>query len=47
MKSVPRERRQVKGEALLSDAIAAGEEALRQLVVQRLNALLVMAVSYL
>lgn len=47
MKSVTRERRQVKGEALLSDAIAAGEEALRQLVVRRLNALLVMAVSYL
>ena len=44
MSSVTRERRQINGEALLSDAIAAGEEALGQMVVRRLNELLVMAV---
>jgi hypothetical protein len=47
MKSVTRERRRVKGEALLFDAIAAGEEALAQMVVRRLNELLVMVVTYL
>lgn len=47
MSSVTRERRQVNGEALLSDAIEAGREALAQMVVRRLNELLVMAVSYL
>ncbi len=47
MSSVARERRRVNGEALLSDAITAGEEALAQMVVRRLNELLVMAVTYL
>jgi hypothetical protein len=49
MNSVTREReqRQVNGKALLSDAIAAGEEALAQMVVRRLNELLLMAVTYL
>lgn len=47
MSSVARERRQVNGEGLLADAIAAGEEALRQMVVQRLNELLVGVVTYL
>jgi putative transposase len=47
MSSVTRERRQLNSEALLSDAIAAGEEALAQMVVRRLNELLVMAVTYL
>ncbi len=47
MSSVTREGRHVNGGALLADAIAAGEEALRQMVVGRLNELLVMAVTYL
>jgi putative transposase len=47
MSSVARERRQVNGEGMLSDAIAAGEEALVQMVVRRLNELLVMAVAHL
>ena len=47
MSSVTRERRQVNGEALLSAAIAAGREALAQMVVRRLNELLVLAVTYL
>jgi len=47
MSSVTREQRQVNGKALLSDAIAAGEEALAQMVVRRLNELLLMAVTYL
>jgi hypothetical protein len=45
MRSVTREQRQVNGKALLSDAIAAGEEALAQMVVRRLNELLLMAVT--
>jgi hypothetical protein len=47
MNSVTREQRQINGKALLSDAIAAGEEALAQTVVRRLNELLLMAVTYL
>lgn len=47
MKSVLREARHVKGSDLLADAITAGEEALRQMVVRRLNELLVLAVTYL
>lgn len=47
MSSVTRERRQVKGDVLLSDAIEAGREALGQRVVGRLNELLVMTVTYL
>lgn len=47
MSSVARERRRVNGEALLAEAIAAGEEALRQMVVMRLNELLVYAVTVL
>lgn len=47
MRSVLGERRQVNGERLLAEAIAAGEEALRQMVIRRLNELLVMAVTHL
>jgi len=41
------EKGEVTGEALLSEAIAAGEEALAQRMVQRINELLVMAATYL
>ena len=47
MRSITRERHQVNGEGLLAEAIAAGEAALAQRVVRRLNELLVMAVTYL
>ncbi len=47
MGSVSRERRHVNAGALLGEAVAAGEEALQQMVVRRLNGLLGMAVTYL
>ena len=47
MNSVMGERREVNGKALLAEAITAGQEALQQMVVRRLNELLVMAVTYL
>ena len=47
MKSVMGERRQVNGGELLAEAIAAGEAALRQTVIERLNEVLVMAITHL
>lgn len=47
MNSVTSERRCVNGAELMAEAIASGEEALRQMVMRRLNELLVMAVTHL
>ena len=47
MQSVMGERREVNGASLLAEAIAAGEEALRQTVIRRLNEVLMMAVTHL